>query len=132
MLPCGAGKSLVGVAAASRVKKSCLCLCTSSVSVDQWKYQFQLWTSIGDHQIARFTSENKEMFAGELHRRYSCVCSTKAQAHMLENIRTFRVRECVHHVTWMRETKFVRVADHVEVARGPSHVRFHLGSTPSR
>ncbi|KAG2449987.1 hypothetical protein HYH02_000091 [Chlamydomonas schloesseri] len=65
VLPCGAGKSLVGVAAASRVKKSCLCLCTSSVSVDQWKYQFQLWTSIGDHQIARFTSENKEMFPGE-------------------------------------------------------------------
>ncbi|KXZ51043.1 hypothetical protein GPECTOR_14g30 [Gonium pectorale] len=66
VLPCGAGKSLVGVAAASRVKKSCLCLCTSSVSVDQWKYQFQLWTSIGDHQIARFTSENKEMFSGEV------------------------------------------------------------------
>ncbi|GLC37001.1 General transcription and DNA repair factor IIH helicase subunit xpb1, partial [Pleodorina starrii] len=66
VLPCGAGKSLVGVAAASRVKKSCLCLCTSSVSVDQWKYQFQLWTSIGDHQIARFTSENKEMFPGEV------------------------------------------------------------------
>ncbi len=78
VLPCGAGKSLVGVAAASRVKKSCLCLCTSSVSVDQWKYQFQLWTSIGDHQIARFTSENKEMFPGELHLRRPCVF---CQAH---------------------------------------------------
>lgn len=46
VLPCGAGKSLVGVAAAMRVKKSCLCLCTSSVSVDQWRHQFLLWTNL--------------------------------------------------------------------------------------
>lgn len=46
VLPCGAGKSLVGVAAAARVRKSCLCLCTSSVSVDQWKHQFMLWTNL--------------------------------------------------------------------------------------
>ncbi len=64
MLPCGAGKSLVGVAAAARIKKSCLCLCTSSVSVDQWTHQFKTWTNIGDAQIGRFTSEHKEPFPG--------------------------------------------------------------------
>eukprot|EP00798_Chlamydomonas_sp_ICE-L_P006586 gene6586-3238_t len=64
VLPCGAGKSLVGVAAAARVKKSCLCLCTSSVSVDQWKHQFQLWTNLQDHQVSRFTSGSKEHFSG--------------------------------------------------------------------
>lgn len=36
----------VGVAAAARMRKSCLCLCTSSVSVDQWKHQFMLWTNL--------------------------------------------------------------------------------------
>jgi superfamily II DNA or RNA helicase len=46
VLPCGAGKSLVGVSAAARIKKSTLVLCTNAVSVDQWKYQFQLWTSL--------------------------------------------------------------------------------------
>jgi DNA excision repair protein ERCC-3 len=46
VLPCGAGKSLVGVSAAARIKKSCLCLCTNGVSVDQWKYQFEMWTNI--------------------------------------------------------------------------------------
>ena len=60
VLPCGAGKSLVGVAATTRVKKSVLVLCTSSVSVDQWKYQFMLWTNLQDHQVTRFTSEAKE------------------------------------------------------------------------
>lgn len=53
VLPCGAGKSLVGVAASSRIKKSVLCLVTNSVSVDQWKHQFKLWTGLQDHQIAR-------------------------------------------------------------------------------
>ena len=53
VLPCGAGKSLVGVAASSRIKKSVLCLVTNSVSVDQWQHQFKLWTGLQDHQISR-------------------------------------------------------------------------------
>lgn len=46
VLPCGAGKSLTGISAAMRIRKSCLVLCTSAVSVDQWKYQFKIWTNI--------------------------------------------------------------------------------------
>lgn len=64
MLPCGAGKSLVGVSAASRIKKSCLCLATNAVSVDQWAFQFKLWSTIRDDQICRFTSDSKERFRG--------------------------------------------------------------------
>ncbi|WIA23544.1 hypothetical protein OEZ85_000275 [Tetradesmus obliquus] len=56
VLPCGAGKSLVGVAAAARVKKSCLCLCTSSVSVDQWAHQFTLWTNLQEHDVVKFVA----------------------------------------------------------------------------
>lgn len=64
MLPCGAGKSLVGVSAACRIKKSCLCLATNAVSVDQWAFQFKLWSTIKDEHISRFTSDNKEKFRG--------------------------------------------------------------------
>ncbi|TXG50545.1 hypothetical protein EZV62_023069 [Acer yangbiense] len=64
VLPCGAGKSLVGVSAASRIKKSCLCLATNAVSVDQWAFQFKLWSTIQDDQICRFTSDSKERFRG--------------------------------------------------------------------
>jgi len=60
VLPCGAGKSLTGIAAAIRVGKSCLCLCTSSVSVDQWRYQFLLWSTLDDDQVVRFTSDKKD------------------------------------------------------------------------
>ena len=73
VLPCGAGKSLTGIAAAARIRKSCLCLCTSSVSVDQWSAQFKLWTNLTDLNIVRFTSQNKDEFPppGE-----ACVCVT--------------------------------------------------------
>ncbi|XP_022158845.1 DNA repair helicase XPB1 [Momordica charantia] len=64
VLPCGAGKSLVGVSAASRIRKSCLCLATNAVSVDQWAFQFKLWSTIRDDQICRFTSDSKERFRG--------------------------------------------------------------------
>ncbi|XP_057525326.1 general transcription and DNA repair factor IIH helicase subunit XPB1 [Amaranthus tricolor] len=64
VLPCGAGKSLVGVSAACRIKKSCLCLATNAVSVDQWAFQFKLWSTIKDEHICRFTSDSKERFRG--------------------------------------------------------------------
>ena len=73
VLPCGAGKSLTGIAAAVRVGKSCLCLCTSSVSVDQWAGQFKLWTNLTDREIVRFTSQNKETFPPD---NLPCVCVT--------------------------------------------------------
>jgi len=56
VLPCGAGKSLVGITAAARIRKSVLVLVTNSVSVDQWKHQFKLWTNLQDHQISRCAS----------------------------------------------------------------------------
>lgn len=73
VLPCGAGKSLTGIAAAARIRKSCLCLCTSSVSVDQWAAQFKLWTNLTDAHIVRFTSQNKDDFPPP---DEACVCVT--------------------------------------------------------
>ena len=60
VLPCGAGKTLVGITAACTIKKSCIVLCTSGVSVMQWKTEFQRWSTIADRQIAVFTADQKE------------------------------------------------------------------------
>jgi len=60
VLPCGAGKTLVGVTAACTVRKKVLVLCTSGVSVEQWKSQFKLWANIDDKHICRFTSDTKD------------------------------------------------------------------------
>ena len=40
-------------------------LVTNAVSVDQWTYQFKLWTTIQDENMGRFTSSNKNWFAAD-------------------------------------------------------------------
>jgi DNA excision repair protein ERCC-3 len=60
VLPCGAGKTLVGITAACTIKKSCLVLCTSSVSVAQWRQQFMMWSNVAARQISVFTADQKE------------------------------------------------------------------------
>ena len=67
VLPCGAGKTLVGITAACTIQKSVLVICTSNVSVEQWRYQFRLWSTIPDDQIARFTSDCKENWKDKKH-----------------------------------------------------------------
>ncbi|KAG9101862.1 hypothetical protein FS749_002286 [Ceratobasidium sp. UAMH 11750] len=60
VLPCGAGKTLVGITAACTIKKSTLVLATSGVSVMQWKREFMQWSNITDKQISVFTADQKE------------------------------------------------------------------------
>lgn len=62
MLPCGAGKTLVGITAAATIKKGTIVLCTSSMSVVQWRNEFLRWTTIDPGDIAIFTSDHKETF----------------------------------------------------------------------
>jgi DNA excision repair protein ERCC-3 len=65
VLPCGAGKTLTGISVACRINKSVLVLCTNSVSVDQWKSQFENWCTTPTPKIYRFTLEWKELFTSE-------------------------------------------------------------------
>ncbi|ADM10959.1 DNA repair helicase Rad25 [Encephalitozoon intestinalis ATCC 50506] len=60
VLPCGSGKTIVGITAISTIKKSCLVLCTSAVSVEQWKQQTLQFTNISPENVGRFTSDHKE------------------------------------------------------------------------
>lgn len=62
VLPCGSGKTLVGITAISTVKKSALILCTSAVSVEQWRHSTLGFTNISPDDVARFTSDKKEWF----------------------------------------------------------------------
>ncbi|KAF9133586.1 DNA repair helicase RAD25 [Mortierella sp. 14UC] len=92
VLPCGAGKTLVGITAACTVKKNTLVLCTSSVSVLQWKQQFLLWSNIKPHQIALFTADQKEKFLGAsgiVISTYSMVANTRNRSHDAEKMMKF-------------------------------------------
>ncbi|KZT29693.1 DNA helicase [Neolentinus lepideus HHB14362 ss-1] len=92
VLPCGAGKTLVGITAACTIKKSCLVLCTSSVSVMQWKSQFMQWSNVTDRQIAVFTADQKEKFAGDsgiVISTYSMVANTHNRSHESKKMMEF-------------------------------------------
>ncbi|KAG6333688.1 hypothetical protein ID866_5406 [Astraeus odoratus] len=92
VLPCGAGKTLVGITAACTIKKSCLVLCTSSVSVMQWKQQFMQWSNVTDRQIAVFTADQKERFAGDsgiVISTYSMVANTHNRSHESKKMMEF-------------------------------------------
>lgn len=97
VLPCGAGKTLVGITAACTIRKSVIVLCTSSVSVMQWKQQFLQWCTIQPENVAVFTSENKEMFASEsglVVSTYSMVANTRNRSHDSQKVMDFlRSRE---------------------------------------
>ncbi|KKY15903.1 putative dna repair helicase rad25 [Phaeomoniella chlamydospora] len=84
VLPCGAGKTLVGITAGCTIRKSIIVLCTSSMSVVQWRNEFLKWSDIDESDIAAFTSENKDKFRGDagiIVSTYSMISQTRARAH---------------------------------------------------
>uniref|UniRef100_A0A7S2SKM4 DNA 3'-5' helicase n=1 Tax=Rhizochromulina marina TaxID=1034831 RepID=A0A7S2SKM4_9STRA len=58
VLPCGAGKTFVGIAAAQTIRRSCLVVCTPNAA-EQWKREFQKYTDLPDSSIAVFNSNSK-------------------------------------------------------------------------
>ena len=54
VLPCGAGKTLVGIAACCRVGRRALVLTTTAVAVDQWRRQLQLYTTLPPDALLHF------------------------------------------------------------------------------
>jgi DNA excision repair protein ERCC-3 len=85
-LPCGAGKSLVGIAACATIKKRTIILCTSSVAVEQWRHQFKLWTNVDDTNIIRFTATTKD----KVRAAHSLVCFSLTIRHF----------DSIHHPTF--------------------------------
>ncbi|QIX01685.1 hypothetical protein AMS68_007202 [Peltaster fructicola] len=92
VLPCGAGKTLVGITAACTVKKSAIVLCTSAMSVMQWKEEFKKWSNINPDDIAIFTSGEKEKLnhrAGVIICTYSMVTQNARRAHDSKQVMDF-------------------------------------------
>jgi DNA excision repair protein ERCC-3 len=56
VLPCGAGKTLVGVSVASLIQRDTVVLCSGAVAVRQWAEQFQMWTTVKKECVIEFTS----------------------------------------------------------------------------
>jgi DNA excision repair protein ERCC-3 len=61
VLPCGAGKTIVGIAAMALMQRSTLVLTTSITAVKQWHREILDKTDLTDDQIAEYTGESKEI-----------------------------------------------------------------------
>lgn len=59
VLPCGAGKTIVGLAALAAIGKHTLILTTSTTSVEQWRREILDKTSLDDSSVALYTGESK-------------------------------------------------------------------------
>jgi DNA excision repair protein ERCC-3 len=61
VLPCGAGKTLVGAAAMAHAKATTLILVTNTVSARQWKHELVKRTSLTEDEIGEYSGSRKEI-----------------------------------------------------------------------
>ncbi len=61
VLPCGAGKTLVGAAAMAQVSATTLILVTNTVAGRQWKRELVARTSLTEEEIGEYSGERKEI-----------------------------------------------------------------------
>ncbi len=61
VLPCGAGKTLVGAAAMAKAKATTLILVTNTVSGRQWKRELLARTTLTEDEIGEYSGERKEI-----------------------------------------------------------------------
>ncbi|ALE75851.1 MULTISPECIES: DNA repair helicase XPB [unclassified Pseudonocardia] len=61
VLPCGAGKTLVGAAAMAKAGATTLILVTNTVSGRQWKRELIARTSLTEEEIGEYSGERKEI-----------------------------------------------------------------------
>ncbi len=61
VLPCGAGKTLVGAAAMALAKATTLILVTNTVAGRQWKRELVARTSLTEDEIGEYSGERKEI-----------------------------------------------------------------------
>jgi DNA excision repair protein ERCC-3 len=61
VLPCGAGKTVVGIASMALLQRSTLVLTTSITAVKQWHRELLDKTDLTEDQIAEYTGESKDI-----------------------------------------------------------------------
>jgi DNA excision repair protein ERCC-3 len=61
VLPCGAGKTIVGIAAMAKLQKSTLILTTSITAVKQWRREILDKSTLAEADVTEYTGETKDI-----------------------------------------------------------------------
>ncbi|HEY7908651.1 MAG TPA: helicase-associated domain-containing protein [Thermomicrobiales bacterium] len=62
LLPCGAGKTLVGIAAAATLQARTLVLCPGRTNAAQWERAFRAWTDLPDAAVGVYDGARRTLF----------------------------------------------------------------------
>ena len=60
ILPCGAGKTLIGITAFASLQQPCIIFCQSTLAATQWVEQIKSWTNLSHSAVSAITSMHKE------------------------------------------------------------------------
>ena len=94
VLPCGAGKTCVGIMACSRVSKSCMVLCSGGVAVNQWRQSYFDFTTVRRKNVVRFTADMKEDLPSG-----ACVCITTYAMLTFSGERTLETQRILKQIS---------------------------------
>lgn len=125
VLPCGAGKTLVGVAATHHVAKSTIVLCISKDSARQWFEQYQQFTNIDPRCVRMLISKERKVPLPD----GPCLLITTYR--MLANSRPSAEARALLQQIYGREWGLM-ILDEVHVAAAPEFARILEGWTDER
>ena len=106
VLPCGAGKTLTGIAAAAIVKRRTLVMCINKLSAMQWYREFLKFTTLSPDQVTMGIEGQKDRVGDIFITTYTMLTAARhprVDAHgqlSAEAAETARMMEEVQRATW--------------------------------
>jgi len=88
VLPCGSGKTIIGLAVISRIATHTLIVTTNNVSVHQWRSELLSKTDIATEQIGEFTGLEKEICPVTI-TTYQMLTHRRSKTEPMRNLRIF-------------------------------------------
>lgn len=91
VLPCGAGKTVIGIGAMARLGKATLILTTNSTSVKQWRAELLDKTTLQPEDVGEYGAEAKEVRPVTI-ATYQMLTHRKSKASDFSHMKLFRER----------------------------------------
>lgn len=92
VLPCGAGKTIVGIAALSRLNSATLILTSNATSVRQWKEELLDKTSLQSADIGEYTGTTKQVRPVTI-ATYQILTHRKSKTELFNHMKLFSERD---------------------------------------
>jgi DNA excision repair protein ERCC-3 len=77
VLPCGAGKTLVGILAICTIKRNTIIICNNNVAVEQWYREINDWVNITKAGKKEKPNEKKNKLTEEEKEKNICILTSK-------------------------------------------------------